>query len=353
MAALTTVAVLLASTTAAPAEEISLAEKDLSFNPEVLNGQAHAHLTSVMAGDFEGLTQPNPGRKGLVGLFVSSCKDFNCAEGSNSPVVPCSSLLVTHYMPGRGKVQGYTWDITFYLNDYTCTPKNSDVLAKLSITGDVTYSGMSNLPANSGGTLVTYQPQNGTFLFNFVNKATNWVANLNKNCPCDGGWIPARGQNVIRRKIASLPKSCANTQPDRGALSLGDLCNWISGRPWFTTYKWLDGNHLVQAAGRVDNQKGGWAVPFNKTDDVESLLPHTGEYNSKNCTYLVWPQCKTAVTTAATMCQSCTNPMECSGCIYEELPASLGKEHEWDTCCPCMWYYAQHNKGYGFMQVPC
>ena len=30
-------------------------------------------------------------------------------------------------VPGRGKVQGYTWDITFYLNDYTCTPKNSDV----------------------------------------------------------------------------------------------------------------------------------------------------------------------------------------------------------------------------------
>lgn len=271
----------------------------------------------------DGLRQ-NPNRK-MSGTFVTSCEDFNAFEnGDPNKPVPCSSVAAER-IDLQGNVET---DLTIYVNDYSCRPNASDVLAKILLYSTIEYGTMSNIPQNRGGKLITYTPKYGTYTFNYQGPYGEIIAELNQFCPC-GTKAPGKWTSDVTRNLTV--GDCNTTgavDPNHKRAGPSDLCNLVVGYPMYQTYKWIDGNHYIQSEGAFD-QLEGWAMPLNKTI-VNTMLSESGTTNPDYCNYAQWPACEQGVQRSANVCDTCTSVLECETCIFYEFPSDLGKTFEWN-----------------------
>jgi len=288
--------------------------------------------------------------KKLIGTFITPCEPFNClVNGNPHRTIPCSSTSAERIESDNT----VTTDITIYVENYNCQPNASEVLAKVILTSNIIYRTPSTAKGNEGGQLVIYNATTGNFTFNYQKEDGDLIGELNQNCPCQMGHNPQSNQNThwqsgVTRELK--PTDCGNGKP-LPVHSMSELCNLVVGNPFYQTYKWVDGLHYIQSEGSF-NQNEGWNMPLNMSY-VVALLPESASKTPQDCDYIRWPKCQEGIQNSKGVCDSCFG-LECELCIFRELPSALGKEYEWNECCPCLYYEADTDPAkLSWMRVNC
>jgi hypothetical protein len=229
---------------------------------------------------------------------------------------------------------------------------DSETLMKSTSKYSVEYDGPSSLPQNRGAHLITFKYQTGTFQFNYPNTTNmqSFFTELNKECSCGGRWNPKSVRTITRGQCPSsqVPTSSNAT----------DVCNVITGQPFYTSMLWHDPEHFMIADGDY-NQAIGWASLVDKKN-VFYFLPESHNQNPANCGYTLYPKCKASIDAAVAVCDSCGGPgappgpgsLECEACLFESFPKSQDGSGVWGSCCPCF-YFAAKQDSLPWLEVDC